>query len=289
MFKFSKVILSFIIMVGLFHSTSYAASSEASDNFTLMVQSVSNEYDTYKNLKNKSNNELTRLGYSTQNINYINNFNYDEKMQEKVVKLKSNSEKTLYAKGYSKEQISAIYNYQGTELQKNLLAAQLTLSTFSGPKEQTATFSYINFRTNFSWSSEPFFIFDDILAVAWSEDMYLDTNKSNSFAVVNYISEITGEWVSSNNPSVTPELNKGAYIKFSMTKPAGLTMSYAQNGRFFYRLTKKDRVKEVAVQPTYGHTVVKIGSPSVSFPLGVGVSFSWQVVEEASNYLYVEL
>lgn len=168
--------------------------------------------------------------------------------------------------GYTKEQIEIIRNFTGTEEQIYALSAELWLSTYVLSHSHSSTYSQATLRTDWSWTQAPNCVFTDILAVAWSEGMYLDTGSSSTYGKCGY--GANGSTIRTTTP--IPDLNKGAYIKIPMTdssvSPAG---SWCHNGKFGYKITRQANVLELAVQAVYGHSQLTI-NPSVTFGVSTG-------------------
>ncbi|OMD04077.1 hypothetical protein [Paenibacillus odorifer] len=253
----------------------------------LVSQTVSNEYDSFKKIQSTSFEDLKAMGYTEEDIEYIKNFDYEASMQVKVNKLQKLDESLLENAGYDEKQITTIQNYSGTEEQLARASATLSLSTYRNGSSSSSTFSSITFSTYYNWSSAPNFLLTDIVAVPWSEGMYLDNSNSN--ATISYVDLTTGAFIKTANPTVVPNINTGASIKFGLGYAINGTEAYAKSGNFNYRLTKNSKVTEVAIQPAYGHTFLSVVSPTVTYPGGLAVTFSYQVSKEAENYVYSAL
>lgn len=287
--KSTYLVMALVLMLSLCFTNLVSAES-ISEEGTLLSQTVTNEYDLYKDFQNKSDEQLVKEGYTQEKIKELKSLDYKGKIKKKAERLAKVDIKKLEEMGYTKDQIKDIKQFTGTEEQIYSLSATLALSTYYGASSKSSTYSQINFRTDWTWSSAPYWLLEDILAVPWSEGMYLDTGSSSTYGQYSYYDEFAETFYQTYSTTVTPDLNKGASIKFDTgyhdSDFGGL---YAKKGKFGYKLFKSTLLNEVAVQPTYGHTTVSVGSPSVSFPAGLSVSFSYQTSAEASNYFYKAL
>ncbi len=285
--------VSFVVILSLiisFNFVNIVNAETCSENEILISQTISNEYDVYKDFISKSDKKLINEGFSEEKIKEIKNVDYKKLIKEKVYKLEKFDNKVLEDMGYTKDKIKDIKNFSGTDVQIYSLSASLTLSTYNISHSKSSSYSQATFTTYWNWSSCPIFLFDDIIAVPWSEGMYLDIESSYTYAYREYYDEWTNTYVSMANLSIHPNLNTGAYVKFDMgyhnNDMGGL---YVKKGKFGYKLYRLGRVKQLAVQPTYGHTTTGIGSPTVSFPGGLSVTFSNHTEEETYNYCPVTM
>ncbi len=286
--KSLRTILSYSLMFAmlissLFMFRSALAEPQMSNDAEgiLVSQSIHSEYDLYKEFINTSDEDLLKIGYTKEQIRAMKNINYKDALKSKVDKLNKLDDVALKNAGYDKEHINIIRNYTGTEEQINALSASLALSTYKGSSSKSSSYSQINFRTDWTWSSVPVWLETDILAVSWTEGMYVDLNSSYTYA--NY--DLYNEWYESYDRTLsTPvfsNLNTGAYIKFDIghhnNDIGGL---YAKKGKFGYKISRNAYVSQIAVQAKYGHNQMAV-QPSVSIPAGLSISFSWSLVEAA--------
>lgn len=288
--KSGKLVMVLAIMGSLCFSGVAKAESSFEEGGTLLNQTVVNEYDMFKEFTSKSTETLLSEGFSSEEIQEQKSLDYKAEMQELVDKLAKVNTRSLEKAGHSPEQIEIIQNYTGTEDQIYGLSASLAFSTYYGASSASSSRSEINFRTDWTWSSAPIWLNTDIVAVPWSEEMYLDSGSSYTYGKYDLHDEWDERYQTTQTVNVTADLNRGAYIKIDMgyhnNDVGGL---YAKKGKFGYKLFKSDLVKEVAIQPTYGHSQLNVTSPTVSFPWGVSVEFEWGVNKEASEYIYKKL
>lgn len=286
--KSTYLVMALFLMLSCF--TNVVSAESISEEGTLLSQTVTNEYDSYKSFKNKSDEQLVKEGYSEVEIKELKSFDYKGEIKKKAERLAKVDSKKLEERGYTKDQIKDIKNYKGTEEQIYSLSASLALSTYYGASSKSSTYSQINFRTDWTWSSAPVNLFKDVLAVPWTEGMYLDTASSYTYGQYSYYDEWDETLYQTYSTTVTPDLNKGASIKFSMgyhdIEFGGL---YSKKGKFGYKLFKSSLVNEVAVQPNYGHSTISVTSPTVAFPWGLSVEFSYGTSTAATSYLYKAL
>ncbi|QWU16655.1 hypothetical protein SAMN04487895_12355 [Paenibacillus sophorae] len=287
--KPTQLVLVFALMLSICFS-SIAKAESSSDEGTLVSQTVTNEYDMYKKFNSKSDEQLINEGFSEEKIKELRSVDYKKEIKEKADKLAKVDVKLLKDLGYTQEQIKDIKNYTGTEEQLYSISATLALSTYYGTSSKSSTYSQVNFRTDWTWSSAPINLFTDALAVPWSEGMYLDTASSYTFGKYDLYDEWSEAYQQTQTVPVQADLNRGAYIKIDMgyhnNDIGGL---YAKKGKFGYKIFKSALVNEVAVQPTYGHAAVGIPAISISFPAGLSVDFSIGTSTEAQNYKYQSL
>lgn len=118
---FKMILLIVLTVVLTFDSVAVAASN---NNTTNKVTIQINEYLHLKQLKDKNNNELKKLGYSDAEIDKIRNIDYAEELRKRS-KLDKNILRNL---GYTEDQINKLKNFNGTEEEIISLASTLTLT-----------------------------------------------------------------------------------------------------------------------------------------------------------------
>lgn len=135
---------------------------------------------------------------------------------------------------------------------------------------------------SFKWNGAPLFKGTDIMAVANGEKMYFH---NNSYLNISY-APLNSSGVSSSrkiSASIDGGGNTGAYFKFSMLGNNGLTYARSVQGKVYLH-RRNANIRQVGIGVKYGHSTVSI-SPGVSFPAGVGISFSPKMQSIGPNQL----
>jgi len=281
--QFFSISLMLAILISMFSLNYVFAQSQpiTNEEETLVSKTVNNEYDMYKEFINTSDEDLVKKGYTKEQIKEMKSINYKDALKGKVDQLSKLDDKSLSNAGYDQEQINMIRNYVGTEQQMYALSANLALSTYKGSSSKSSSYSQINFRTDWIWSSVPVWLYTDILAVSWTEGMYVNLNSTYTYANYNLYNEWYETYDRTESTTVYSNLNTGAYIKFDIgfhnNDIGGL---YAKTGQFGYYISRNAYVSQIAVQAKYGHNELSI-QPSVSIPSGLSINFSWSLVDEA--------
>lgn len=143
------------------------------------VSRTYNEYDMYRDLQEKSGNELSSLGLSKEEINNIKTKSYSSCLRERSIY----SEEELRNMGYSIEQIDIIKDPNATDEQLLKASATLTITTVIEKLDyHPNNYTYSTVYIQWIWSSKPYFLLIDDLAIAWTEQMafmpYSENNKS---------------------------------------------------------------------------------------------------------------
>ncbi len=193
-----KTISLLICVVSLFTLCSGVFAAETKENIIskkgeliggeILNQSTVSEYDMFQKLQNKTYEELKAIGYTNENIKYIKNFD----MVAEIKKIANNSNSDLKARGYSSEQINILENFDGSEEQIRALSAQLITTIAENGNSSSSSYSYVDFLYHFEWTSMPIFGFDDMLAIAWSDDMNCNGSASTSECQIFYYDTILG-------------------------------------------------------------------------------------------------
>ncbi|HHW02074.1 MAG TPA: hypothetical protein GXX35_04570 [Thermoanaerobacterales bacterium] len=223
-----------------------------------------------KQLKDKNNNELKKLGYSDAEIDKIRNIDYAEELRKRS-KLDKN---ILHNLGYTEDQINKLKNFSGTEGEIISLASTLTLtaSTNTFSYDSSADRTYFRVRWTWQWSSAPFEMEDDIIGIGWDPNMYIDTSTTYTFHMVRYKNYREG-YTYYQSASVDPVSASGAAesvwdmcINVS-SQPLDYDWSYYGYG--YIRVSKAGKIPEAAMRKSYGHSTTTI-VPSVGSPFNVG-------------------
>lgn len=270
MLSCKKIISIMAVMLLVFCNTfAYAESNEPNKEVTKVTI---NEYLMLKELKNKPNLELQKMGFSSQEIEKIRKFDYAEELYNRS-KLDDSTLKNL---GYTDEQIKMLRNFSGTEEEIIALAATLSInaSTVDYYYVEESNRTYYRGRFDWEWSSAPVVLIKDIIGIAWSEGMYLETSPSLTYHTVRYVSTLTGNttYVRFNIDPIAPV--GGAETKFKMWRSGA---DYAKSGTGFILVHKLGRIPEVALYVEYGHKTIGLGEPSVSLTGELTLSFSYDV------------
>ena len=135
---------------------------------------------------------------------------------------------------------------------------------------------------SFKWSGAPVFRGTDLMAVSNGEQMYFH---SSSYLNVSYAP--LGSTGATSSKKIYAKIhdsgNTGASFSFKMI--GNNRLSYAKSGSGKVYLHRQNvNLSQVGVGVKYGHSTISI-SPSVSFPLGGGISFSKNVQNIGPNPL----
>lgn len=236
--------------------------------FYASTQSI-NEYDLLANLTNKTDSELSEVGYTSEDIYLIRNL--DESYANHIRKYATLSTSELKNLGYTEEQISIFRVFNDSEEQIRALAASMnfTLSI------DYVTWSQSNNRTNaslryyFTWVGIPLIKTNDIVAVSWND---WTINSSASYVTYRSNSGIGDDYTLAATyvPNNGPRSFGGGY-KFPMTQD---DHSYwARSGYAIFTLYHKYIRADLSAYAEYGHSSVS-ASPSFSIPGYGSIEFS---------------
>lgn len=241
-----------------------------------------NEYVKLRDLSRKNDSALKKIGYSTEDIKEIRD--YKNQFRKHINTMNKLSNKELTGLGYDNEQINIIRNFDGSENQMIRASAKCTVTRSKSSFTYTTSTktSKLTVNIGFKWSGAPIFRGTDLMAVYNGEQMYYT---SDSYLKISYY-PLNSSGASSTKTvkaKIHDAGNTGASFSFKVLGNSGL--SYAKSGSGKVYLTKKKKLSEVGVGVKYGHTTIKLGSPGVSFPLGVGITFERGIEEIGPNPL----
>jgi hypothetical protein len=113
--------------------------------------------------------------------------------------------------------------------------------------------------------------------------MYLQSGSSHCTA--DYHLQTTDTWHHSSGLTVTANLNTGAKVNIPV-QSSQYPGTYAKTGEFLYLISRQALVNELAVLAQYGHNEFAV-TPSVSFTGAPSLDFSWSIVVQATNNIYI--
>lgn len=192
--KKSKGIASLLLV--LFLSSSLLTPAAAIDEPIVINEAqpadsnfVFSEMELYFRVKESSKNELLQQGYSTYQINEIQNFNLESAVYERA----QLPEETLKNYGYTDVEISVLKAYTGEEITPNSLIAQAVDATMSGYfSSATHTTTEYQIRYVWAWDSVPFFVTNigDEVGLSWvginSNGMAFESQVQSRAATASY-------------------------------------------------------------------------------------------------------
>jgi len=284
--KLFGLLIAFALLVNMSFANGVSA-APVKEQGTLLSKTVVNEYDKFKEIQSKSDEELLKKGYSNEDLKAIRSIDYKDELKKRVDKEAKLDKDTLKAMGYTEDQIHVIYNYTGEESQVYALSAELWLSTYVLSYSKSSSLSQASLRTDWTWTQRPVWLETDILAAIWSEGMYVQSG-SQTFGKANYYYIDYGTFKKTNSISVTPNLNVGASIKIPMALWETDGNAWAKTGEFGYKITRQSLVEELSVHTDYGHNEWTV-SPTVTFGPFPGLTFSYSVFSQATNDVYIDL
>ena len=249
-------------------------------------QAVSfNEYDYIEFLQESSPQDLQDAGLSVQEADVIISV-FDAAVLDRAML----PEDELRAMGYDEYEISLFHSYANGE---SLSSAELrSLSGVctgsfirSSVGTKTATFSYV-----WSWDHKPFVTLYDCAAFQWiaydKDGGTIGTQIDSSSGTVDYYFDYSSSPIAyTQNATKQPGLNFNTLnYQFGVIGiyqyPNGNTQEvYAKSGKITVTISVPDDTNQdihhVFLSGIYGHTLVGIGSPSVSIgPDGFSISFT---------------
>ncbi|MTI67834.1 MAG: hypothetical protein FH753_14710 [Firmicutes bacterium] len=241
-----------------------------------------NEYYLLKKLKKKTNKELKEKGYTDKKIKEIKEFDF----AKKVKKLSKKSVKELSKIGYNHERIEAIKsveNIETNEISDVTLAtvgSNVTINLTGNNYEKTGTYgdgeTSIYLKAVWAWDWFPSCQGTDIVAAIWGKDFNCDV--SESFTIVT-----EKDYLGNIGPTDTVYIedkkpNTAAYYHIDI--PDGNAWCF---GTSWFRLYNNDSgISSFEAKAAYGHSIIT-GTPSVSFPSALSISFNKDTIEMDSD------
>jgi len=285
-----KRIFSLLIIMSLFVlalcATAFGAEANVIDEKALLQPDTQvvqlNEYELFKQKQAETDEELAQRGLSADQIKELRNFDYPAEIRKRAML----NDTELAKMGYDSESIAELRSFDGSEEQTYALTASLSLSCninnyFYSNNRTNAVISY-----NWSWDSMPFWTMTDILAIAWDPSMYQTPDNYNDKQVISCY--IGSTYAGTYTTPLSPEVPGGAASCSFPVLVDEFSDMWAKSATGNVYLSASGYVANFATRVAYGHSTL-YGSPSVSFPGGVSITFGGSADEEAADYDYKSL
>lgn len=283
--KHRKLLSLFLVFIFLF---SLAAPAFATESNTIQVVST-NEYDYIELLQTSTPQELEEIGISEQEaITIISSF------EDALLERASLSDSELEAYGYDDSEIALFHALAAGE---TLSPAELRSlgSTCEGTiTRHFLTLTSAKFSYTFTWDRSPYIMLSDSAAMRWiaydSSDREIGVEQVSSSMLVEYhyyspTSDGSPAFSHHGYPSNQPNLDFNTLnMQFPVYQaegsPSGIIFdTYAKTGTVTVTvevpLGSTAELHHIFIGGLYGHTLVGIGSPSVSVSAGsIAISFT---------------
>ena len=238
-----------------------------------------NEFDLYNLMRSTPESVLLEQRYSYEQIEVFTNINFEEMVYQRAVL----SDTELESIGYSENESSILRNYNGAYADTRALAGTLTAEI----DNLGSNGSGIIVRYEWSWNHAPFVTATDSMGMRWqafdNDSVPIDVYASSSVANVTYTypnGQQRTERYFPGDKNFSDELNFNALSCYFLVREGTTNFSgYALSGLLQTFIQKDSNVKRdiyyLKICGVYGHSLINIGAPSVSFsPDSIGISFT---------------
>lgn len=250
------------------------STSIAKDSQTKTHKEITNEYLKMKELSKKSVSELKLQGLKDSAIQQVKSNDIKKEYSEHIKKMATYSNDELKKMGYTSKQINAIQNYDGSEQMTVDAASSVTVYTSKSSYEASSSRTDAVIDFSFSWEGQPFMKFTDTLAVCWSEGLYID--RSDSYCKVTYRASADGNQHATSTARVKPEIDGagtiGARFNFDVMTDFN-TVTVVTGGYGQVHLYKKAYVSMFGLRASYVHAELNV-KPGISFKGVPSISIS---------------
>jgi hypothetical protein len=297
-----KLFSIFIFILTLIFFTSNCAFAKNTNNEIKMIRLT--EYDLYKQMISKTDEELKKQGLNDEEIKELRNFDFNKVLLERA-KLNNDELKKM---GYTDEQIFKLKKLYGqikdTRQAKDKISVQdiyaagifadLILTTWLVSGSDTS----ITVGFSWRWSNLPVYYGGrDVIAVIWQ-----GTNTNGQPINVSIDTSASYHKVQETN-TTSPQLDgkvtnlsfevedyyHSAKSEFQLGYRIEDMIGWYQNGWGVIKVnrTGSHYIKEVAMKISYGHTYILV-NPGVSFsPISFSINFNWNCENMATeNAIY---
>lgn len=273
------LIFTFALFVVYSPLSAKAVEISTSETFTL------NEIELYRAAQRKSEEDLSIQGYTSDAIAQLKSTNYEDLVYARA----QLPTETLIGMGYTVKEISILRAYKGEYIERGSevygLAGVLTAEIVC----TSASTNRYNVSYHWSWDHTPFVNAVDAMGIRWvaiaSDGLSVDTSAFSSVARVTYTyypGDSIDRTYSASDSNFSSETNFNALTcTFSMTYGSSSDPYYALSGSLTTTIQKDAAVSRdiyyLKICGVYGHSIINIGAPSVSFTPGdtsIGISFT---------------
>lgn len=282
-----KKLLSVILCLTMMFSLS--ATTFAAEQTEVVQTTYTNEYDYILAIQELNREELAEIGMTPNDV-----ADTVEAFYKAVDERISLPEETLIGYGYTPEKIELMKSYNtSTFTSRDTSLSDAQLRGIAGVCTGTLSSSYcssrlVNFTYSWSWDHAPFVKLSDSAAVRWaaydSNGHEIDVTKYSQRTDINYYWGTTYKFDRDGTQEANLDFN-AINLQFDITEIFTSNIgireeAYAKDGSIFAALKVEPEVTNnisyVKVAALYGHTLIGIGSPSISLsvPAGISIGFS---------------
>lgn len=269
--KLFVLFLSLVLTIMMFPSMAFASSDMLMTQESKKVKV--NEYDLIEALSKETPSELTKKGYSAEEIQKIKN--YKSLYKEHIIKMSKLSDDVLKKLRYTDKQIEVIRNFSGSVDEMRRASVTLQLEAF--PTNFKKDGNYTTGEISFFWSMNgiPLFRMTDIVGISWNGWAVTSKHCNVWYYDINSGQTTHVKSATSISPKVTAGSLAGAGFKFNLVPDYTYSCALYGEGSWKVRSdvqAKKDFYYYIA----YGHNeyAVSVGfSVSATGP-SVGLDFN---------------
>ncbi|MGL4344795.1 MAG: hypothetical protein ACRCTE_06340 [Cellulosilyticaceae bacterium] len=231
-----------------------------------------NEYVLIKELKKESSQTLKAKGFSDEEINNLQKFDFKKELFNRN---QIHSDQELKIMGYNDQEIVMLRNFKGTESEMmNLTRNTFSIDLWKYSSQASSSISRLTMSYDWNWSKQPIWNNVDLIAFAWSKGYSSDA--ANSYATAKYY----GFDNYGNQKIITKKYGlydkvpgSGCSIKVPLVI-GDLAGSYCKSGTGRISLYDNSLISNAEVRVEYGHRQFT-GTPTVSFLGGVDMEFNY--------------
>lgn len=278
LFKELVLVACIVLIMGCFDFSADALVS----NDTVKNKS---DLECYFELISKTDNELSQLGLSDEEINELRKISVEEYFLE----LQKLDIEALQLMGYTSNQIGLIKSYRGQPITPNspMMAASANLSGYMTYISTPSAYS-IRFKYRWVWNGCPISAYTNMMCVSWigvaPSGTVISVTPSNISCTTSYYSTTSGAFkYSSSQSTVTASGFNGKYSSFNLKEvyddPSdNTTWVYSKNGQITITLTS-DGTSTLSLIKVGGAYAYKHMSCTITISCdtannSVGISFS---------------
>ncbi|HYF82484.1 MAG TPA: hypothetical protein VEB00_05595 [Clostridia bacterium] len=238
------------------------------------------EIEMLETLKNMTDAELSKQGYSKNDIKKLRSLDYAEKLKERA----KYSEETLKSMGYSDEKIEMLKNFDGSQEQVTALSATLSIDGFTGMYSYSSSTNQTKHSgiVSWEWDYAPVWAFTDIIGASWFEGWHLS---STAYHNVYYEHSLGTRATQTSKKSFSAVETIAAKSTFPVTGTVygDLDYMWARSGYVNLIIYIAGNELNSNIMIKYGHRQV-VGTPSISVVGGLDFNFNTGT-SEAGSYL----
>lgn len=210
-----------------------------------------------------------------------------KKLDEHIRSLKNRSKEDLEKFGYTSQQIEAIQNYDGSQEMMALASASLSIYAYitSFYRNTSDYYTYLQIGYVWSWSGLPNYWYTDCITAIWNKS-YTNYANTNRITYTNFNDVNTTTFYDNVNLNSPDRMD----FKFPMKNNQGYFANYGTGSIYLKQLDYNNFYHDINFKISYGHEYVSLvfeaGFDFFNGEFGIDITPKFHTDEITSGWYY---